>query len=269
MGDLADWLTANDGGRNRFVWGAGTAAQAAALEPSGWPLAGLLTSMISRPEAMRRGAHEWNDEQEDGSTSISALRAALKTEFDTLDRGTAENGNKPILKGEMRKKIGERFTELDTQLANFENSRKSVGASLNSAADLYDAASWVSTAIGSSALAVAWYSAMTRAQPVTLAASRPFVLQAMSRLGQTAQRVVGIMMKTSWKVSAIFAGASYYIAGTTHKFPGMEAVQLNAPEFTRAKVAFDPSTGGLRDPDPDLSEIGKTDMPGFLPPISI
>ncbi|MEV7803910.1 hypothetical protein AB0O28_13260 [Microbispora sp. NPDC088329] len=254
MGDLA---------RGRFIAGAGMAATAARLEPTGWPLAGLLTTMISTPEAMRQGARQWRDEPSPDGKKTQGI-AELRTE---LDRQFTELESSEFLKGQMLAKIKERHAELNAQLLDFERCKECVGGSLDSAADLYDAASWVSTSLGGSAMAVAVFSQACKGNALTFAATRPMVARAMVTLGRGAQKVVGTMMKTSWKVAGILTVSGYLYSGASAKFPGMKAIAADVPDLTTAKVAFDPATGGLADPLPDLGAMPKT--PSFMPPLSL
>ncbi|GIH65676.1 hypothetical protein [Microbispora siamensis] len=248
----------------RFITGAGMAAAAARIEGTGWPLAGLLTTMISDPEAMRQGARQWREEPTaDGKQAgIAALRTDLDRQFTALE----SDGH---LKGKMLATLKEKHAELNTQLDNFERCRECVSGSLDSGADLYDAASWVSLSLGGSAMAVAVFSQACKGQVLTFAATRPMVARAMVGLGQVAQKVVGTMMKTSWKVAGILTVSGYLYSAASAKFPGMTAIAADVPDLTRAKVAFDPATGGLTEPQPDLGDLGGTKAPSFLPPFSL
>lgn len=249
---------------DRFVLGAGMAATAARLEPTGWPLAGLLLTMVSDPEAMRQGARRWREEPSaDGKQSgIAALREELDRQFVALE-------SEGHLKGKMLTTLKEKHTELNTQLDNFEKCRECVSGGLDSGADLYDAASWVSASLGGSAMAVAVFSQACKGQVLTFAASRPMVAQAMTSLGRVAQRVVGTMMKTSWKVAGILTASGYLYSAASAKFPGMQAITADVPDLTTAKVAFDPSTGGLTEPLPNPGDLTGTDAPSLLPPFSL
>jgi len=249
---------------DRFIAGAGMAATAARLEPTGWPLAGLLATLISSPEAMRQGARQWREEPTaDGKpTGAAAVKEALNQQLAALE-------SEGHLKGKMLTTLKQKHAELNTQLDNFERCRECVSGGLNSGADLYDAASWVSSSLGGSAMAVAVFSQACKGQVLTFAATRPMVAQAMATMGRVAQRVVGTLMKTNLKLAGLITAAGYLYSGASAKFPGMTAITADVPDLTKAKVAFDPSTGGLTEPLPDPNEIGKMDTSSFLPPFTL
>ena len=249
--------------RNNFIAGAGLAATASYLEPSALPLAGLLATMISDPDAMSRGAREWRNEGGEGGQApadIGQLREDLRGQLTALE----SNGH---LKGRMMSTIREKFAELDKELDGLDRGMKGVGASLDSAAQLFTAASLISLAMGGTALTLANVSAVAKGHPAALATVQPTVIAIMASLSRTAQRVFAVLVKLNWKVAAIFTGVAYMAGGAQRKFPGMQAVTMQAPDFTKAKVAFDPATGGLTEPLPDMNDMPKT--PSLLPPIGI
>ncbi|MBB2742517.1 UNVERIFIED_ORG: hypothetical protein FHR35_002339 [Microbispora rosea subsp. rosea] len=249
--------------RSNFITGAGLAATAAMLEPSALSLAGLLATMISDPDSMSRGAREWRNEGgEDGQApaDIGQLRKDLHGQLTALE-------SNDHLKGRMLTAVKQKFTELDSQLDGLDRGMKGVGDSLDSAAQLYTVASYISLSIGGAAMTLASASAASRANPITLAAIQPVVTAAMASLSRVAQRVFAALGKVSWKVAAIFTGVTYLFAGTQQKLPGMQAITMQAPDFTKAKVAFDGTTGGLTDPLPDVDDMPKT--PSFMPPMTL
>ncbi|MEU8056570.1 hypothetical protein [Microbispora bryophytorum] len=249
--------------RNNFIAGAGLAATASYLEPSALPLAGLLATMVADPDAMSRGAREWRNEGGDGGQApvdIGGLRADLKGQLTALE----SNGH---LKGRMLTTVKEKFAELDSQLDGLDQGMKGVGASLDSASQLYTVASVISLSMGGVALTLANISVAAKTNPVSMAAVQPTVTGIMATMSRTAQKVFAVLAKLSWKVAAIFTGVAYFAGGAQQKFPGMQAVTMQAPDFTKAKVAFDPTSGGLTEPLPDPGDIGKT--PSFMPPIGI
>ncbi|MEV4459414.1 hypothetical protein [Microbispora sp. NPDC049633] len=249
--------------RNNFVTGAGLAGMASLLEPSALPLAGLLATMIADPDAMSRGAREWHNkggEKGQAPADIGRLREDLRAQVAALE----SDGH---LKGRMLTTVKEKFLELDHQLAGLDQGMKGVGDSLDSACLLYTAASYISLAMGTTALTLANISVAAKANPVSMAAIQPTVTGIMATMSRTAQKVFTVLAKLNWKVAAIFTGVAYLAGGVQQKFPGMQAVTMQAPDFTKAKVAFDPAGGGLTEPLPDPDDIPKT--PSFLPPIGI
>ncbi len=249
--------------RNNFITGAGLAASAAMLEPSALTLAGLLATMIADPDSMSRGAREWRNEGgEDGQAhvDIAQLRKDLHGQLTALE-------SNEHLKGRMLTTVKQKFTELDGQLDGLHQGMKGVGDSLDSAARLYTVASYISLSIGGAAMTLASVSTAAKANPVSMAAIQPVVTGAMASLSRVAQQVFGALAKVSWKVAAIFTGVGYLVGGTQQKFPGMQAVTMQAPDFTKAKVAFDGTTGGLTDPLPDVNDMPKA--PSFMPPMSL
>lgn len=249
--------------RSNFITGAGLAATAAMLEPSALSLAGLLATMISDPDSMSRSAREWRNEGgENGQApaDIGQLRKELHGQLTALE-------SNEHLKGRMLTTVKQKFTELDSQLDGLDKGMKGVGDSLDSAAQLYTVASYISLSIGGAAMTLASASAAAKANPVTLAAIQPVVTGAMASLSRVAQKVFTALGKVSWKVAAIFTGVGYLVAGTQQKFPGMQAIAIQAPDFTKAKVAFDGTTGGLTDPLPDMDDMPKT--PSFMPPMTL
>ncbi|WP_169986098.1 hypothetical protein [Microbispora sp. H10836] len=249
--------------RNNFITGAGLAAMASYLEPSALPLAGLLATMIADPDSMSRGAREWRNDGGEGGQApvdIGRLREDLKGQLTALE----SNGH---LKGRMLTTVKEKFAELDSQLDGLDQGMKGVGASLDSASQLYTAASFISLAMGGAALTLAHISAAARANPLSMAAIQPTVTGIMVTMSRTAQRVFAVLARLNLKVAAIFTGVAYLAGGAQQKFPGMQAVTMKAPDFTKAAVAFNPVNGGLTDPLPDPDDIPKT--PSFMPPIGI
>ncbi|XVQ87387.1 hypothetical protein ACQP2K_08230 [Microbispora siamensis] len=249
--------------RSNFITGAGLAGMAAILEPSALTLAGLLATMIADPDSMSRGAREWRNEGGDdakASPDIGQLRKDLNGQLVALE-------SNEHLKGRMLTTVKQKFAELDTQLDGLDKGMKGVGDSLDSAAQIYTVASLISLSIGGAAMTLASASAAAKANPITLAAIQPVVTGAMASLSRVAQRVFTVLGKVSWKVAAIFTGVGYLVAGTQQKFPGMQAIAIQAPDFTKAKVAFDGTTGGLTDPLPDMDDMPKT--PSFMPPMTL
>ncbi|MBE3008829.1 hypothetical protein IL992_06455 [Microbispora sp. NEAU-D428] len=249
--------------RNNFITGAGLTAMASYLEPSALPLAGLLATMIADPDSMSRGAREWRNEEGEDSQSrpdIGRLREDLRGQLAALE-------SNEHLKGRMLTTVKQKFVELDGQLDGLDKAMKGVGDSLGSACQLYTVASFISLAMGGAALTLAKFSAAARANPVAMAAIQPTVTGIMGTMSRTAQKVFDVLVKLNWKVAAIFTGVGYLVAGTQQKFPGMQAIAIQAPDFTKAKVAFDGTTGGLTDPLPDVDDMPKT--PSFMPPMTI
>ncbi|WP_030508522.1 hypothetical protein [Microbispora rosea] len=249
--------------RNNFISGAGLAGMAAVLEPSALPLAGLLATMIADPDAMSRGAREWRNEGgENGQAppGIGQLRKDLQAQLTALE----SNGH---LKGRMLTTVKQKFAELDHQLDGLDQGTKGVGASLDSASQLYTAASYISLAMGGTALALANISVAAKTNPISMAAIQPTVTGILATMSRTAQKVFAVLARLNWKVAAIFTGVAYLAGGAQQKFPGMQAVTMQAPDFTKAKVAFDPTSGGLTDPLPNPDDIPKP--PSFMPPFSL
>ncbi|MEU7886177.1 hypothetical protein AB0B54_11825 [Microbispora bryophytorum] len=244
--------------RNNFIAGAGMAGMAAMLEPSALPLAGLLATMIADPDAMSRGASEWRNEG--GGPGIGQLRKDLQAQLTALE----SNGH---LKGRMLTTVKQKFAELDHQLDGLDQGSKGVGASLDSASQLYTVASVIALSMGGVALTLANISVAAKTNPISMAAVQPTVTGIMATMSRTAQKVFAVLAKLTWKVAAIFTGVAYLAGGAQQKFPGMQAITMQAPDFTKAKVAFDPTSGGLTEPLPDPGDIGKA--PSFMPPIGI
>ncbi|WP_405395395.1 WXG100 family type VII secretion target [Microbispora hainanensis] len=249
--------------QNNFITGAGLAGTASLLEPAARPLAAVLLAMVADPDAMARGAREWRNEGGDdanASPDIGQLRTDLRGQITALE----SNGH---LKGQMLATMKQKFAELDTQLDSLDRGMKGVGDSLDSAAQIYTAASYISLSLGGAAMTLAYAGAAAKGNPMTLAVVEPMVIAVIASLSRIAERVFAILGRVSFKVAAIFMGVSYLTAGVQQKFPGMQAITMEAPDFAKAKVAFDPSTGGLAEPLPDPDDMPKT--PSFMPPFSL
>ncbi|GAB3152117.1 WXG100 family type VII secretion target [Microbispora hainanensis] len=247
---------------SNFITGAGLAGTASILEPTARPLAAVLLAMIADPDAMSRGARAWRNEggDDEKSPDIGQLRTDLNAQITALE-------SNQHLKGQMLATMKQKFAELDTQLDTLDKGMKGVGDSLDSAAQIYTAASYISLSLGGAAMTLAYASSAAKGNPAMLVTVEPIVIAVIASLSRIAQRVFAILGKVSWRIAAIFTGVAYLTAGVQQKFPGMQAVTMEAPDFTKAKVAFDPATGGLTEPLPNPDDMPKA--PSFMPPFSL
>ncbi|MCG5218941.1 WXG100 family type VII secretion target [Streptosporangium soli] len=211
-------------------------AASALLIPSALPMAGQMLMMAGDPSAMRSAAGQWRSEQSSGS--LVDLGADLAEQA----RLIKDDGN---WKGASHAAFETRVDEFQGYLTQLDERRRGVADSLDGAADLYNIAGAACFVAGGAVSVLSFASKLLLANPPAWFASRPGFIKIGMLIARGVGAVANLQMKFVFKASLLLTGVSYLYSATAAKFPSMEAIKLEAPQFTSAALVYDPASGGL------------------------
>lgn len=243
-------------GRSGFLNGASMAAGSAFIIPAALPMAGQMLMMAGDPTAMRSSADQWRSEQSSGS--LVDLGADLAEQV----RLIKDDGK---WKGASYEAFEDRVDEFQGYLTELDDRRRGVADSLDGAAELYDIAGKTCFVAGGAVFSLAMIGWAYSANPVTMLASRPLLWNVAMRISTIVDIMAKLQMKFVFKASLILTGVSYLYSMTAAKFPTIEAITMEAPQFTSAALVYDPASGGLTQStelDPNAFETPSM-MPNF------
>lgn len=257
-------------GQTQFQVAAGLVSGAALVIPQARPLVPLFIAMIANPDDMIRAARDWQD----GT-------AAPKAPGPLVKEAAAEEWHPPmqsdisLLRADLRNLLAAAESKKDWQGSSFEafkklvddfdrelehlaELRKGVGGSLESAASLYESASTVLVTIAAFVAGLATWTLAMSLLPVSLVATHAQVSAVLFRITPIVIDLCKLIGKLTLKIALILGGIGYSVGAMSAKFPGMQAIKGEAPNFTKAKAIFDQEKISVtKAPDLGMPEMPK------------
>ncbi|MEV2266817.1 WXG100 family type VII secretion target [Nonomuraea africana] len=242
---------------NRFQTAAGLVSGAALVIPQAWPMAALyLTWVSSDPAKMIHAARAWLDSTPPPKKAPVGPFVKPQAEPETEEWHAPMQTDIPLLRAELRNLLtaveankdwqGDAFEafkklveEFDGELERLGECRKGMCDSLESAASLYEMAGAVLVAIAGFVSALAVWTLAMRFVPAAWVSAHATASKIIFQLTEIVIKVCKMMGKLKLRLVLILGGIGYIVAGMNAKFPGMQAIKGESPNFTKAKAVWD------------------------------
>ncbi|GAA2391758.1 hypothetical protein GCM10010404_56170 [Nonomuraea africana] len=222
--------------------------------PAAAPLIPLFWAAVSDPDTMVRVGEAWGDNTPGPRKAAGPF--VTKPEPVEWRPPMAVQDDIALLRADLRSLLaaaeskedwkGGSFTafkklaqEFDSELEHLGELRKGMKGSMLSGSNVFKTYALVLLAIATFVVALAVFATAMSITPQTAVAAQVQANTQASKLYNIVSTLVRTVAKLTFRLTLLMGGIGYAAAGMSAKFPGMQAVKGESPNFTKAQAVWD------------------------------